>query len=144
MYEYTTKKDFEALAELRMDEGKALLDKKFYAGAYYLLGYAVECALKACICKHIKRNHIPHKKFVDKFFDHNLEKLLNLSGDKTKKFQKRMKKDPVLDRHWSSIVIKWKETVRYNPNVEPENAKYFYKALTDDEHGVLTWLKKCW
>jgi HEPN domain-containing protein len=43
--------DLQQLAELRITEAKVLLDNGFYAGAYYLAGYAVECALKACIAK---------------------------------------------------------------------------------------------
>lgn len=41
--------DFRQLAGLRIAEAKVLLDNNLYAGAYYLAGYAVECALKACI-----------------------------------------------------------------------------------------------
>jgi HEPN domain-containing protein len=36
--------DFQKLAELRIREAKVLLDSKHYEGAYYLAGYAVECA----------------------------------------------------------------------------------------------------
>ena len=38
--------DFQKLAALRLNEAKALLDNKCYEGAYYLIGYAVECGLK--------------------------------------------------------------------------------------------------
>ena len=40
---------------------KALLDGGYPAGAYYLMGYAVECALKACIAKQTKRYDFPPK-----------------------------------------------------------------------------------
>jgi HEPN domain-containing protein len=43
--------DFHKLAEIRIKEARVLLDRKCYAGAYYLAGYAVECALKACIAR---------------------------------------------------------------------------------------------
>jgi HEPN domain-containing protein len=43
--------DFHRLTEIRIKEAKVLLDRKCYEGAYYLAGYAVECALKACIAK---------------------------------------------------------------------------------------------
>jgi hypothetical protein len=43
--------DLQNLSRLREKEAKVLLDNGCFAGAYYLLGYAVECALKACIAK---------------------------------------------------------------------------------------------
>jgi HEPN domain-containing protein len=41
--------DSQKLASLRLREAKALLAAGFPEGAYYLAGYAVECALKACL-----------------------------------------------------------------------------------------------
>ncbi len=46
--------DFQRLTRLRLDEAKVLLANERYQGAYYLIGYAVECALKACIAKQTK------------------------------------------------------------------------------------------
>jgi len=45
------RKGLQDLAIVRLKEAKALLDQGFHDGAYYLCGYAVECALKACIAK---------------------------------------------------------------------------------------------
>lgn len=143
MYEYVTKKDFETLADLRVEEGKALLDKGLYVGAYYLLGYAVECALKACVCKHIKRYHFPKLSFIEDSYTHSLTDLLKLAGDKAKKFANRMKKDRDLRRYWN-IVIDWDETDRYRLDIEDKLAKDFYWAINDPGHGVLKWIKKCW
>jgi len=39
--------DFQLLSKLRVAEAKALLDAGLYTGSRYLMGYAVECALKA-------------------------------------------------------------------------------------------------
>ncbi len=39
--------DFQSFSRIRVNEAKALLHLKHYSGAYYLAGYAVECALKA-------------------------------------------------------------------------------------------------
>jgi len=43
--------DFQQLAEEHLRHAKALLDAGLYSGAYYMCGYAVECALKACISR---------------------------------------------------------------------------------------------
>lgn len=49
------RKDLKLVAEVRLREAEALLNKRYYDGAYYLTGYAVECALKSCIAKKTKR-----------------------------------------------------------------------------------------
>jgi HEPN domain-containing protein len=41
------RRDFQELALVRLNEAKVLLDAGHFDGAYYLAGYAVECALKA-------------------------------------------------------------------------------------------------
>lgn len=42
-----SRSDFQRLADVRIAEAKVLLDAGMWDGAYYLAGYAVECALKA-------------------------------------------------------------------------------------------------
>jgi HEPN domain-containing protein len=53
--------DFQKLTQLRLAEAKVLLDSNRYEGAYYLMGYAVECALKSCIAKQTKEYDFPAK-----------------------------------------------------------------------------------
>ena len=50
------KRDLEALVGIRVKEAQLLFDNKCYEGAYYLLGYALECAIKACIAKQVKEH----------------------------------------------------------------------------------------
>ncbi len=45
------RKDLQSLADERLGDAKVLLASNRYGGAYYLVGYAVECGLKACIAK---------------------------------------------------------------------------------------------
>jgi hypothetical protein len=47
-----TRSDFEAVARQRIQDAKALRDTGGHAGALYMCGYAVECSLKASICRH--------------------------------------------------------------------------------------------
>jgi HEPN domain-containing protein len=58
------RKDLQALSNVRLKEAKALLGAGLWDGAYYLAGYAVECALKACIAKQTQRYEFPDKKRV--------------------------------------------------------------------------------
>ena len=70
--------DFQKLAEERIAEAKILLDAGKWSGAYYLAGYAVECALKACIAKMTKSEDFP-----DKDFPLPLGRLLGENGKRT-------------------------------------------------------------
>ncbi len=57
-----------------------MLDNGLYEGAYYLAGYAVECAIKACIAKQTKRYDFPpDRRTVDKIYSHDLEDLIGLA-----------------------------------------------------------------
>lgn len=66
------RKDLQSLARTRLAEAKILLDAGRSDGAYYLAGYAVECALKACIARGTQRHEFPDKKTVDASHTHNL------------------------------------------------------------------------
>jgi HEPN domain-containing protein len=56
------RRDFQQLSRIRAREAEALLKLGLSDGAYYLAGYAVECALKACIAKGTRRYEFPDKK----------------------------------------------------------------------------------
>ena len=43
--------DLQKLAEERLADAELLLANGRFGGAYYLSGYVVECALKACIAQ---------------------------------------------------------------------------------------------
>jgi len=45
------RKQLQDLSRVRLKEASALLDLGLADGAFYLAGYAVECALKACNAK---------------------------------------------------------------------------------------------
>lgn len=135
--------DLQKLAKLRVKEAKVLLDNKRYEGAYYLLGYAVECAFKSCIAKQIKRYEFPDKKLVNDMWTHDLNKLLILSGLR-QEHRKESSQNENFALNW--IIVKdWSEQVRYDlKTVTPQKAKEFYSAVTDKQHGVLSWLQKLW
>jgi len=72
--------DFQGLSRARLKEARALLRLGLSDGAYYLAGYAVECALKACIAKGTRRFEFPDKKKVDSSHSHNLRELVKIAG----------------------------------------------------------------
>ncbi len=133
--------DFQQLAEVRIEEAAALLAQQKWDGAYYLAGYAVECALKACIAKLTSQFDFPDKRFAERCFTHDFERLLECAKlDAVLKVD--MKADPILVDHWENV-LPWKEASRYERNTQAE-AEMLYNSVIDPAHGVLPWLKRSW
>jgi hypothetical protein len=68
--------DLHRLSATRAREARVLLDNSCYDGAYYLIRYAVECALKACIAKETRRYDFPDKRTVVESYVHDLDRLV--------------------------------------------------------------------
>jgi HEPN domain-containing protein len=133
--------EFQELAKLRVKEAKVLLDNSCYAGAYYLAGYAVECALKACIAKLTREHDFPDKKVVNKSWTHVLTELVEVAGLE-KERSDEASKDSEFELRWG-VVKDWSEDSRYRTVGEKE-AKQLHGAIIDSEHGVLRWLERHW
>ena len=133
--------DFQQLARIRLREAKVLLDNGCYEGAYYLAGYAVECALKACITKQIRRYDFPDRKFSSSIYTHNLVELIKLAGLESDFQQRKANKD--FDRNWATVKD-WSEELRYKHGVTEANAKDFYVAVVNQRNGVMPWIRKWW
>ena len=133
--------ELQHLAKERIRDAKALLEAHRWSAAYYLAGYAVECALKACIAKLMKAEEFPDRTFAEKCWTHNLPQLLVLAGLKAD-FDAAMQADPDLRDSWD-IVKEWAEASRYARKTKAK-AKDLYQAITGNKHGVLPWLKLRW
>ncbi len=103
--------DFQKLAELRLKEAKLLLDAACYEGAFYLAGYAVECALKACIAKKTREHDFPDLRLVKDSYGHDLQSLLKASGLEPTLIAEAQK-NRELAKNWK-IVIGWSVEARY-------------------------------
>ncbi len=136
-----TKADLEALAQTRLEDAVLLLQSGRPSSAYYLAGYAVELALKACIAKAFQPNVIPDKAFVNEIYVHSLEKLLSTAGLLTL-FSADSKADPQLAAAWG-IASKWTESSRYSL-WDSVSASNLIGAIGDPQHGVFQWVKKHW
>ena len=134
--------DLQQLSKLRIKEAKVLLDNGYYTGAYYLAGYAVECALKACIAKQTKRYDFPDKDRVNRSYVHKLEDLLKLAGLEADWKSKTTSNSTFL--YYWQVVKDWNEDVRYRPVVSQAAANDLYTAITNRQNGVLPWLRKYW
>ena len=136
------RRDVQRLAELRLQEAETLLRALHFSGAYYLGGYAVECALKACIAKKTKRHDFPESpNTVREYYSHDLEQLVKVAGLKAE-LDKRKSSDPRFEDSWE-IVIEWSEQSRYEV-ITRQDARNLLKAISDPDHGVLQWIKSLW
>lgn len=129
------------IAKLRLAEAKLLLDAYHNSGAYYLVGYAVECGLKACIAKQTKRYDFPEKKFINDVYSHDLNRLVIAAGLQLK-LSEEIKRDPAFEVNWA-VVKDWKAESRYQEWTELE-AKNLYDAVANRRHGIFRWLKQHW
>ena len=137
------RRDFQELAEARQKEARALLDNGCYEGAYYLVGYAVECALKACIAKKTCRYDFPPEpREVSKIYTHNLNGLLDFAG-LSQELEKEKDAGSDVWINWG-LVKDWSEGLRYEVSVPERRARDVYGAVADARNGVLVWLKKWW
>jgi hypothetical protein len=141
---YMNRAECHQLARERMADVKALLASKRWALAYYIAGYAVECALKACIQVRISSETevlFEDRRFSEKCWTHNLEVLFDCAGLKTS-FDAELAANPDLKYNWT-IVRVWNEASRYEftPRIK---ALELFESITDKKHGVLTWIKRHW
>jgi len=134
--------DLKALSRLRKTEAGHLLRAGHPAGAYYLAGYAVECALKACIAKQTRRHDFPDKDLANKAYVHNLEALVKLAGIE-QDFATARAASPALSVNWA-VVKDWKETSRYVAARSLTEARDFVSACTARTNGVLPWIRARW
>ena len=134
--------DFQTLTKLRVREAKVLLRAKYYDGAYYLLGYSVECALKACVAKQMRRFDIPDKKLINDIYTHDLGKLLSISGLEPE-YRKESLRNPAFELNWT-VVKDWSEKARYATGLTKSEVEDFFSAVLSQKNGVLPWLKKSW
>jgi HEPN domain-containing protein len=135
------RQDLRELALLRLKEAQVLFANGCWSGAYYLAGYAIECALKACIAKRTERYEFPEKERVNRSYTHRLIPLLQVA-DLEKPLREAERNHPQLAKNWL-FVTEWSEEARYEQHSEADAATLL-NAIRDRQDGVLPWLKKKW
>ena len=134
--------DLQRLAELRLRDAQLLFGAGAYEGSYYLAGYAIECALKACVAKQIREFDFPEKRLVERSYTHNLTQLLEVSEVKVR-FDEAAAGDEALRLRWG-IIKDWSEASRYTIGTTEKAAHDMLLAVGDGATGVLAWLKRHW
>ena len=136
-------KDIRDLAELRLAEADFLFTGKFYEGAFYLAGYAVELCLKAKICECLNLpdlyvKHVPKTELSKVFMVHNLDRLLLLSGLLTT-FETVKLSEPKLMKAWSCLAV-WNEKARYDKRNSHTDCDI--KEFIDSVRLITEWINK--
>ena len=135
--------ELKQLAADRMEDARLLLDTGRWSAAYYLIGYAVETGLKACILKFVDETGVifTDRKFSEKCWTHKFDDLLR-QADLEPAHRHEIKTNHVFSSFWS-VAVTWTETCRYHQKSETD-ARTLYNAITNDPDGVLKWISKHW
>jgi hypothetical protein len=134
------------LADDRLRDAEALLKEKRWSGAYYMAGYAVECALKSCVLHHVQKTGMifqdrRYLKDLGDCWTHKLDQLVELAA-LTTELNAATAANPTLRGHWG-VVKDWKETSRYERRKRKE-ARALHEAITHDPDGVFKWIQGHW
>jgi HEPN domain-containing protein len=136
------RKDLQKLTRIRLREARTLFRAGRYDGAYYLAGYTVECALKACIAKRTRRSDFPDRELAKKVFVHDLKQLRTIA-ELNNKFNEDIGLIPGLEKSWN-LVSQWDEKSRYLYGTTKTTASDVLNAVANKSGGVLPWLEKYW
>jgi hypothetical protein len=133
------------LAEERVLDADVLLQAGRWAGAFHLIGYAVESGLKPCVLAYMENSNADvifrERKFSDNCWTHNIEELVRLAGLRSA-LDLDMAANRQLGINWI-YATQWKEISRYQTATE-FNARRLYQAVADAADGVLPWIRTRW
>ena len=136
----------QSLAKVRLGDAEPLLGRKRWSGAYYLCGYTVERALKACLLRYLGESGaiFGENQYLKKLagcWTHNLTTLVDLAG-LTETFKADRDAKAELAKFWG-VTSGWSETSRYEEKTEAE-ARALYEAVWNNPDGVFRWMKSHW
>jgi hypothetical protein len=134
--------DLQQLSDLRFREAQALLAAGLADGAYYLAGYAIECALKACIARRTREHDFPDKKLVGDSYTHDLEKLFRLA-ELNNDWDVELSANPSQVTNWT-LIRSWSEESRYERRRSLQETLDLLNAIEDQTGGLLPWLRQRW
>jgi len=142
--------DLKRIAKARLKTAKILIEAKDWDGAAYNLGYVLECALKAVICKTLNLVNYPEYTKNDRtdsyFMTHKFDQLLIASGMEYI-FSPRGPIDAF--RNWSDFTKEYQgdwPAMRYDrqrlSQFNETKVKTLYTNLTEPNIGILAIISK--
>lgn len=136
-----TRDSLKKLSTIRLKEAQILFNNRQYSGAYYLSGYSLECALKACIAKKTRRSEFPDLKAVRASHTHDLGDLVKSAGLEPDLISK-IGLDSTFAAYWA-LAKDWSEESRYVTHRKIE-AEQLCEAISNNPSGVLLWIQTHW
>jgi HEPN domain-containing protein len=135
------RQQLQELTEIRLQEARSLLTVGFSDGAYYLAGYSIECAFKACIARRTREHDFPDKRLGNESHTHSLIELLRLS-QLASLLEAEIRLDPAMRVRWT-VVREWSEASRYERHTVAA-AQALLQAVEEDSGGLLPWIRRHW
>lgn len=136
---------WQQLAEDRVLDAAALLQATRWSGAYHLVGYAVECGLKACVLAHIENHNADvifrERNYSSNCWTHKIQDLVYLAGLRTI-LDLDMAANRPLGINWV-YAMQWEEISRYQATPEFQDRR-LYDSVTHTADGVLPWIRSHW
>jgi len=135
--------ELKQLASDRIEDSRILLENRRWSAGYYLIGYAVEIALKACMLKFVEETGVifADKRFAEKCWTHKFDDLLK-QANLEPQYRKERDANAAFASFWS-IASLWTESCRYDQKSEAD-ARALYDAITNDSDGVFKWITHHW
>lgn len=137
-----TRREFQQLACMRLEEAEALYRAGLYDGCAYLCGYVVELALKAAICATLRVGEYPEtgSRLRTSLRTHDFDDLKLFAG-----MEAAFLANPALLANWS-VASKWKPETRYEPKGAYDQlaAQGILEAVSGYPDGVLACISSRW
>lgn len=138
------------LVEDRLLDAAALLVGQRWSFAYYVAGYAVECALKSCVLAQMVRtgwvfDEDNRNKKIGEVMTHDFVQLMSVAGikgDLDTALANSAAAGGEFMAFWGRVQ-NWKPTSRYEMKTMLQ-ANELNEAITDPHHGVMQWLRNYW
>jgi HEPN domain-containing protein len=136
-----TRTDFQNLARTRLADARILLRNNRFDAAYYVLGIAIECGLKACIARKTNRHDFPDKELVNQSYTHELTKLVRAAG-LDRALDAALAANALLNANWLTVKD-WSIESRYL-SAGRAKAVALHSAINQRRYGVMSWIRLYW
>jgi hypothetical protein len=143
-----TQAKLRGMAQERIEDAKILIDGGRWWFGYYVSGYAVECALKACVLAQMVGTgwvFTEDEKKLRECRTHDFMRLISIAGMHDPLNARLSESAAAGDgfvENWNTVKA-WTVESRYEQQIEAD-AKKLYFAITDETDGVMRWIRNYW
>ncbi len=139
--------ELQTMARERLLDADALIAGQRWSFAYYVAGYAVECALKSCVlARMIDTGWIFQEKAkIADCLTHDFDELIHIAGMRdllNAKLAESTAGSRTFIKYWEAARL-WKVADRYTSKTEAE-AITLRDAIAVEPDGMMTWIRNYW